>query len=139
MVIAGRLRALVVDDNAYARAICLMSLRKLGLGVVDEAANGAEAILRLMTAPYSLVLMDWYMPEISGAGVMQVLRDPRFGVACATPVILMTAYPSMDNLARARGLGVSEILPKPFTSAHLGEALARVLPPPVPAGDVAYL
>jgi two-component system chemotaxis response regulator CheY len=128
-VVVGQLRALVVDDNAHARAICLMSLGRLGIAQVEEAANGAEAILKLMQVPFSLVLMDWYMPDISGAGVLQVLRDPRFGAAATTPVILMTAYPSEDNLARARALGVTHILPKPFSTAHLGAALERVLVP----------
>ena len=127
MIIAGRLRALVVDDNAYARAISGASLHKLGVGVVEEAQGGAAAILALMSQRYDLVLMDWYMPDVSGAGIMQVLRDPRFGAARDTPVILMTAYASRDNIARARELGVNEVLVKPFTTDQLGTALARVL------------
>lgn len=65
------------------------------------------------------------MPEISGAGLMQVLRDPRFGTASSMPVILMTAYASRENIARARELGVNDILVKPFTPEQLGVALAR--------------
>lgn len=136
MDIQGRLRALVVDDNAHARDICLMSLHRLGVGLVEEASTGAEAILRLMSAPFSLVLLDWYMSDISGAGVMQVLRDRRFGRARATPVILMTAYPSPDNLDRARALGVNAVLPKPFSTADLGAALGRVLAPSAPMDEV---
>ena len=77
MIIPGRLRALVVDDNTYARAICTVGLNKLGIADVEEAENGAEAILKLMGAPFHLMLMDWYMPDVNGAGVMQVLRDAR--------------------------------------------------------------
>jgi len=132
MIIPGRLRALVVDDNSYARAISAMSLRKLGLGEIVEAEGGAEAILQLLGAPFDLVLMDWYMPDVNGAGVMQVLRDPRMGAPMAVPVILMTAYASRDNLARARDLGVNEILSKPFTTEQLGSALAKVLAPQAP-------
>lgn len=127
MIIPGRLRALVVDDNAYARAISAMSLRKLGVGEVVEADGGAEAILALLSAPFDLMLMDWYMPDVSGAGLMTVLRDARFGAPQATPVILMTAYASRENIARARELGVNEVLVKPFTTDQLGTALGRVL------------
>ncbi len=49
MIIPGRLRALVVDDNTYARAICAASLGKPGVGEVVEASNGSEAILALMS------------------------------------------------------------------------------------------
>lgn len=127
MNIPGRLRALVVDDNAYARAISAVALKKLGVGEVVEADGGAAAILHLMSAPFDLMLMDWYMPDVSGAGVMLVLRDPRFGVAAQTPVILMTAYASRDNVARARALGVNEVLTKPFSTDQLGTVLGRIL------------
>lgn len=127
MIIPGRLRALVVDDNAYARAISAMSLKKLGIGEVVEADGGAEAVLALLSEPFDLMLMDWYMPDVSGAGLMRVLRDLRFGPAMATPVILMTAYASRDNITRARELGVNEVLVKPFTTDQLGIALGRIL------------
>ncbi len=127
MIIPGRLRALVVDDNSYARAICAASLGKLGVGEVVEAASGAEAILALMGEPFGFMLMDWYMPDINGAGIMQVLRDPRFSAPGNVPVILMTGYPSRDNLDRARSLGVNEILVKPFSTEQLGTAMGRIL------------
>ena len=127
MIIPGRLRALVVDDNAYARAISANGLKKLGVGEIVEAEGGAAAILALLSEPFDLMLMDWYMPDVSGAGVMTVLRDPRVGAAARTPVILMTAYASRDNIARARELGVNEVLVKPFTTDQLGTALSRVL------------
>lgn len=127
MIIPGRLRALVTDDNAYARAISAAGLKKLGVGEVVEADGGAAAILALMSEPFDLVLMDWYMPDVSGAGVMTMLRDPRFGAASQTPVILMTAYASRENIVRARQLGVNEVLVKPFSTDQLGTALGRVL------------
>jgi two-component system chemotaxis response regulator CheY len=132
-------KVLVVDDNAHARAICLASLMRLGIARVDEASTGAEAILKLLCTPYGVVLMDWYMPDITGAGVLQVLRDPRFGQPANTPVILMTAYPSQDNVARGQALGVSAVLAKPFTIAHLGAALGRIYPPHAEASEIAYV
>jgi two-component system chemotaxis response regulator CheY len=134
-----RLRALVVDDNVHARAIGMLSLRKLGVGLVDEAGDGAEAILKLLGTPYSLVLMDWYMPEVSGAGLLRVLRDQRFGPASQTPVIVMSGYPSETSLAQVQALGVTEILPKPFSIEQLSAALARALTPPLVQGSVAYV
>ncbi|MGV8853847.1 MAG: response regulator [Devosia sp.] len=127
MIIPGQLRALVVDDNAYARAISGASLKKLGIIDITEAANGAEAILALMTMPFDFMLMDWYMPEISGAGLMSVLRDPRFGAPSDTPVILMTGYASRDTIVQARQSGVNEVLVKPFSTAQLGVAVGQVL------------
>lgn len=134
MIVPGRLRALVVDDNTYARAICTASLAKLGINEVAEAAGGAEALLKLMSEPFDFVLMDWFMPDINGAGVLQVLRDQRFGPANTTPVILMTAYPSRETLARAKELGIETALAKPFSTEQLGAALGKVLAI-APSGD----
>jgi two-component system, chemotaxis family, chemotaxis protein CheY len=141
VIIPGRLRALVVDDNTYARAICGAGLKKLGVNDIVEADSGAEAILALMTAPFDFMLMDWYMPEVSGAGLMRVLRDIRFGGPRNTPVILMTGYASQENIATARGLGVNEVLLKPFTTAQLGTAVGHVLGQAQRAGgdDITYL
>ena len=69
--------------------------------------------------------------------VMTVLRDARFGAPSKTPVILMTAYPSRENLQRARDIGINEVLVTPFTTEQLGAALGRVLTPDVPAAGAA--
>jgi two-component system chemotaxis response regulator CheY len=90
--------------------------------------GGASAIGLLSSEPFDVMLMDWYMPEVSGAGLIEVVRDPRFGRTAALPVILITAYATRENIARARELGVNEILTKPFTADHVLMALGRVLP-----------
>ena len=135
MIIPGRIRALVVDDNAYARGIAGASLKKLGVTEISEAGGGAEAILQLQRVHFDVMLMDWYMPDISGAGIMSVLRDPRFGANAGLKVILMTAYASRDNVLRARQLGVDEVLVKPFTTEQLGVALGRVMSATAEAGE----
>ena len=140
MIIPGRIKALVVDDNAYARGIAGASLKKLGVTDITEADGGAEAILQLQHGRFDVMLMDWYMPDISGAGIMSVLRDPRFGANGGLKVILMTAYASRDNVVRARQLGVNEVLVKPFSTEQLGVALARVMGAAAEAdGDEVFL
>jgi two-component system chemotaxis response regulator CheY len=128
VIVPEQVSALIVDDNAYARGATAATLRKLGLSQIREADSGAEAIVQLLGARFDVMLMDWYMPEISGAGLMHVIRDKRFGPSGELPVILITAYASRDNIARARALGVNEVLTKPFTADHVMLALGRVLP-----------
>ena len=144
MLVPDRVRALIVDDNAYARAATAATLRKLGIIQITEAETAQEALLQLIAAPFDVLFMDWYIPEMSGAALLQILRDPRFGKNGALPVILMTAYPSREVLTKARNLGISDALTKPFTAAHVAAALQRVLfgweipadePLPKAAGD----
>ena len=127
MLVPERVRALIVDDNAYARAATAATLRKLGIVQITETETAQDALLHLIAAPFDVLFMDWYIPEMSGAALLQIIRDPRFGRNGALPVILMTAYPSREVLTRARGLGISDALTKPFTGAHVAAALQRVL------------
>lgn len=74
-------RALVVDDDAYSRAICTTLLRQIGAVDVVQAAGGAEAILSLLEAPFGLVLMDWYMPDINARVSCRCCGTPGWGSA----------------------------------------------------------
>ena len=127
MLVPNRVRALIVDDNAYARAATAATLRKLGIIQITEVETAQEALLQLIAAPFDVLFMDWYIPEMNGAALLQILRDPRFGRNGTLPVILMTAYPSRDVLTRARSLGISDALTKPFTAAQVATALQRVM------------
>jgi len=128
MIVPGQLNALVVDDNAYARGAAAATLRQLGLTRIVEAASGAAAIGNLLAERFDLMFLDWYMPEMSGAAFLEVVRDPRFGPHGKLPIILMTAYPSRENVVKARALGVNEVMVKPLTADHVSIALRRLLP-----------
>lgn len=128
MILPQDLKALVVDDNAYARAAVAATLRKLGLVSIDELAGAAPAVGAIHAARYDIVFMDWYMPEMNGAALLEVIRDPRFSANGRAPVVMMTAYPNRETIARAKELGASEVLTKPFTLAHAAAALARLMP-----------
>lgn len=117
-----RPRALIVDDEAPARAELRFLLEELGqVQVVGEAANGEEALLLLRSLPYDLVLLDIRMPGGSGLEVAAALRDlpnpPR--------VIFTTAYP--DHAVEAFDLAAADYLVKPFDAARLARALERAL------------
>lgn len=126
MIIPSDLRVLVVDDNEYARAIARASLTKLGIRKIVEASGGAEAVGFLASQEFDVVLTDWYMPDVNGAGLVTILRDPRF-VEKRLPVIVVTAYASRENVNRVRDLQVEEMLVKPFTTDQLGTCLLNAL------------
>lgn len=128
MIIPGNIRAMIVDDNAYARTTVAAMLRKLGLEQIVEFSGGAPATATLLAERYDILFMDWYMPDMNGAALLQVVRDARFGAHGQLPIIMMTAYPNRETFARAKELGASEVLTKPFTAAHIAAALGRLLP-----------
>lgn len=117
-----RPRALIVDDEAPARAELRYLLEELGqVQVVGEAANGEEALLLLRSLPYDLVLLDIRMPGGSGLEVAAALRE----LPHPPKVIFTTAYP--DHAVEAFDLAAADYLVKPFDSARLSRALERAL------------
>ena len=75
MIVPGKLSALVVDDNAYARAAASATLRKLGLSSIDEVDSAAAAVGSLLGQRYDVVLLDWYMPEMNGAELLRAVNE----------------------------------------------------------------
>jgi len=128
MFIPGNIKAMVVDDNAYARTTVTAMLRKLGLEAIAEFSGGAPAAAALLADRYDVMFMDWYMPDMNGAALLQLIRDTRFGAHGQLPVLMMTAYPNRETFARAKELGASEVLTKPFAANHVAAAFGRVLP-----------
>ncbi len=137
MIVPEKLKALIVDDNAYARAAAAATLRKLGIGTIEDVGAAALAIDAILGQRYDVVLMDWYMPEMNGAAMLQVLRGRHFGPHGQVPVIMMTAYPTRETFARARELGAIDILTKPFTANHVAGILGRLLPNGWSTGEAA--
>jgi len=112
---------LVVDDEPHIGRIIRTRLEQDGY-VVHLAEQGQEALDVLEQHPsIALVLLDLMMPGMSGIDVLRVLRgDARWA---ALPCIVLTAAGQDAQLREAEGLGVSEIMTKPFSPRRL---LSRV-------------
>lgn len=107
-------KALVVDDSRAMRLILSKTLRDLGFDV-SQAANGREALATMDRegASFSLVLVDWNMPELSGLEVVRSLRaQPVFD---RIPVMMVTTETEIEQMVRALEAGANEYIMKPFT------------------------
>ena len=79
-------RILVVDDDDAIRALLFTILRRRGYAI-DTARNGVEAVERLESCSYTLMLLDLMMPKMSG---WEVLRHiDQFGTTRPTPVVIV--------------------------------------------------
>jgi two-component system OmpR family response regulator len=109
-------RLLVVDDD-YDLVMALK--RHLAKKYeVTIALGGGAALLKLRKEHFDLVLLDFLMPSVDGAGVIERFRD----MGLDTPVILMSAVPAVMQ-AQTIGLRVAGRLAKPF---DLEELEARI-------------
>jgi DNA-binding NtrC family response regulator len=115
-------RVLVVDDDPGVRYTLREILSSEGL-LVDEAADGAEALLRYDAAPFPLVLTDLRMPRLDG---MALLRE----LARRTPpprVVLITAHGSERDAVDAMKAGAYDYFKKPFETEELLGVVRRAV------------
>ena len=115
-------RLLVVDDEAKMQRILEIMLRKLGHEVVC-ADNGIAALQALQAAPFDLVLSDLRMPGMGGMELLRTLRANGNDV----PVIIITAYGTIESAVDAMKLGASEYLVRPFDVDALELIVNRIL------------
>ena len=136
-------RVLVVDDGEVNREVALEALARFGIAA-ETAEDGAQALKRLETEGFDLVLMDGSMPVMDGFEATRHLRafeqrssEPR------TPVIALTAHVVGAAASAWREAGMDDVLYKPFTLHGLAATLRTWLPahlaeaPPAPGAKPA--
>jgi len=111
---------LVVEDDADVRRVIVECLSLIGYQVT-EAANGTEGLAALAAAKPDLLVVDYAMPDMTGAEVISKAR----AMVGDVPVILATGYADMAEVERLAGKPA--ILRKPFDINSLGEAVAGAL------------
>jgi response regulator of citrate/malate metabolism len=115
------IRTLVVDDDfRVAELHCAYVERVKGFGVAGRASTGAEALQSVERLRPDLVLLDIYLPDMSGLDVLQRLRDDD---QHAVDVISITAAREVESLRAAMRGGVVHYLIKPFLFATFEEKL----------------
>ena len=118
-------RILVVDDSKMIRMGILRALRLLGLVLIEEASNGREALNRIASEPFDLMLLDIEMPEMNG---MQVLEEMRtHDLIRNLPVIVISGGLDSADAVHCIELGAEDYLPKPFSPVLLRARLTTTL------------
>ncbi len=113
---------LVVEDKESLRTMLRKTLESRGF-TVDEAPDAYEARRRLQAVRYLVVLTDLKLPAGSGLDVLREAReaDPD------TPVIVMTAYGTVEEAVKAMKDGAADFLTKPVDTEHLLVLLDRAV------------
>lgn len=115
-------RLLIVDDDSSMRMALYESLSSCGYEV-ETAENGADALVKFKNGRFSGVVTDMRMPKMSG---MDVLKGVKL-ISPETPVILITAYGTVNTAVEAMKEGASEFIMKPFSLDDLEFAVKNVL------------
>src|SRR5215467_10437662 len=111
---------LLVEDKHELRAMLRKALERAG-HAVDEAPDGSAAVAKVRARRYLLVLTDLKLPGCSGLDVLRETKqaDPTI------PVILITAYGSVEEAVTAMKEGAYDFIQKPVDLDHLHLLVSR--------------
>ncbi len=119
---ASKSAILIVDDEDDCRKLLSLSLGQAGYDC-DVATSGAEALEKLQTGSYDLLLSDIKMPGMTGLELLATLRQ----FDEDTAVVMVTGLATFDTALTALKLGASDYVPKPFNLEHVTLCVERAL------------
>ena len=114
-------RLLIVDDDTAHLSMLETLLKSLSY-TIECVKDGADAIRQVQETPYDLVLMDVRMANVGGMEALKEIKQ----FNPAVPVIIMTAYSSVDKAVEAMRLGADDYLTKPLNFEELKLSIERV-------------
>ena len=120
---AARKTILVVDDEPGNRRLYSEILRDLGHSVINEPDGASAMVVVHEGAELDLVITDYRMPDMSGLEFVTALRQ----VLPSVPVIMITAYASIENYFQSLSLGVFEYINKPFVKREFERIVKAAL------------
>ena len=115
-------KILIADDEPSNRKILAQELVHRGFAV-DTARGGREALSMIESALPDLLILDYMMPDLSGLEVLKELRNK----GNDTPVIMITAYGSVDRAVEAMKAGAYDFITRPFDPDHIDLVVRKAL------------
>ena len=120
-----QLNILLVDDSKLARKHIRRVLTNLGIEKIDEAINGKDAIPKIESSFYDLIVTDYNMPEMDGQELTRYIRTQ--SMQNSVPILMVTSEENENRLAGVQQAGVSGICDKPFEPETVKAYLRKTL------------
>ena len=116
---------LIVDDYKTMLRIIRNLLKQIQIENVEEATDGEEALHKLRSGSFGLVISDWNMAPMTGLDLLKEVRaDAKLK---NTPFIMITAESKTENVVAAKQAGVSNYIVKPFNAETLRDKIEKVM------------
>ena len=124
MPIDTHMKILIVDDFAATRKIIFNTFAQLGFNNTDEEDDGFSALVRLKSALFDLVVIDWKMSKMSGMELLKQIRaDPNLK---HIPVLMVSDEDLQDNIVAATKAGLNAYIIRPFEVKTFAEKLEKI-------------
>ena len=105
---------LIIDDEAAIRE-SLQTLLEFEGYSVEVASDGEDGLARIAERPFDLVLLDFALPERNGVEILREIRERD----AELPVIMITAYGTVENAVNAMQAGATNFIQKPWDNEKL--------------------
>jgi two-component system chemotaxis response regulator CheY len=116
---------LIADGHKTMLKLIRSLLGEFGFANVQEASGSKEAMEKLLTQKFALIISDWNLEPLTGLELLRRVRaDAKLG---KLPFIMLTAEAKADNVVAAKRAGVNDYIIKPFTAATLRARLCAVV------------
>jgi CheY-like chemotaxis protein len=115
---------LVTDDSAIMRMFLVLNLKRMLKVNITEAVNGLDALAKLKSNTFDLLLTDMNMPEMNGA---ELVRWVRTGLNSDMPIIVITTMGEIKDRERGMELGANGYLTKPVNQTELIKTVCKFL------------
>lgn len=118
-----KVKILLVDDSTYIRTVLGSIITEAGFEVVDEAADGEEAIRKYMNLKPDLVLMDVIMEPMNGMEATKAIldKDPE------AKILMVTVLEDRGLFADLMKIGAKGYIMKPFSKDKIAKKIKEIM------------
>jgi len=109
------MKILIIEDELRLARNVAKALSEVGNFAVDIATDGEDGLHKACTNPYDVIVLDLMLPKVDGLTILKKLRSKGH----RTPVLVLTAKDSPDDVVAGLDLGSDDYLTKPFEMAEL--------------------
>jgi len=116
---------LVVEDSPTMRQLITFALKRIPGSKIAEASDGIDALKKLSTQKFDIILTDINMPIMDGLKLVSMVRnDP---VHRAIPIIIITTEGADEDRKRGLALGANAYIAKPIQTTDLLNVVNEIL------------
>ncbi len=134
-------KIVLIEDDPGIRTVIRLALKGAGFTSIYETGNGSDGLALVQREKPALVLLDLMLPGMDGLAVCSAIR--RTPSVSGTPIVMLTARTTEEDVVRGLELGADDYITKPFSNAILvarvKAALRRTAPPTGPVRTLGLL
>lgn len=121
------MKVLIVDDILVNRLLLKEILKTFPDTVIKDAENGKDAIEKIISNEFDIVLMDIEMPVMNGLEATQYIRTKLESPKCDIPIIAITAHNPNNFIHMYSKVGFNDIMIKPYSIEKIKKILNQYI------------